>query len=192
VEDNDKAKVPGKLGLDKGYYSFRKDGFRFIVIDTTDVSTYRYPAGTEMRKAAATELSAHQQAGIPGSKPWNGRPGDEQLAWLNSELDAATANKETVLVFGHHPILPNEGHAIWNAPEVNRLLQANPVAKLYLNGHNHAGHYLDSEGLHYLTLDGMVETRDTNAFGVANLYPDRLEITGYGRQESHVLRFRNA
>ena len=73
---------------------------------------------------------------------------------------------------------------------MDELLQKHACAKLYLNGHNHAGHYEDSEGLHYLTLDGMVETEKENAFGYADLYADRLEITGFGRQESHTLKFR--
>ena len=73
---------------------------------------------------------------------------------------------------------------------MNALFQKHTCAKLYINGHNHAGHYLDSEGLHYLTLDGMVETKDTNAFAIADLYSDRLEINGFGRQGSHILKFR--
>ena len=41
-----------------------------------------------------------------------------------------------------------------------------------------------------LTLDGMLNTKDTNAFAHAALFPDRLEITGFGRQESHSLKCR--
>ena len=40
VADEQKEKVPGKLGLERGYYRFQKEGFRFVVIDTTDVSVY--------------------------------------------------------------------------------------------------------------------------------------------------------
>ncbi|NNE94210.1 MAG: hypothetical protein HKN23_21385 [Verrucomicrobiales bacterium] len=190
VEDGKKTNVPPKLGLENGYYSFQKDGFRFVVIDTTDVSTYRHPKGSEAQKAAAEELKKLQKAGVSGSKPWNGRPGEKQLEWLESKLKEATKLKEKVLVFGHHPILPEEGHVIWNADVVSKILQKNACAKLYMNGHNHAGHYLDSGGFHYLTLDGMLETKDQNAFAYANLFADRLELTGFGRQESHVLKFR--
>lgn len=190
VKNEEKAKVPAKLGLKKDYYSLRKEGFRFIMIDTTDVSTYRHPGGTGENAAATAELKKFIKEKVPGSKPWNGRPGEKQLIWLKSELEAAAVDKETVILLGHHPILPNEAHAIWNAPEVDRLLQAHPNAKLYLNGHNHAGHYINSDGFHYLTLDGMLETKDTNAFSFANVYADRLEITGFGRQESHTLKFR--
>ncbi len=190
VEDDKKEKVLKRLGLESGYYSFREMGFRFVVIDTTEVSTYRYAMGSDARSKAATELARLQESGVQGAKPWNGRPSDAQLSWIESELIAAARADETVLVFGHHPILPQESHSIWNAPKLNRLLQKHPCAKLYINGHNHAGHYMDSNGLHYLTLDGMVETKDTNAFAMADLYSDHLKITGFGRQESHLLKFR--
>ena len=190
VKDELKEKVPGKLGLETGYYGFSRDGFRFLIIDTTDVSTYRHPSDNPASLAANEELKSLVTAKVPGSKPWNGRPGEKQIAWLEAELKAATELREKVLVFGHHPILPNESHAVWNAPAMNRLLQKYRCVKLYLNGHNHAGHYLDSEGLHYLTLDGMLETKESNAFAVARLFPDRLEVSGHGRQESHQLKFR--
>jgi predicted phosphodiesterase len=190
VAEEEKEQVPAKLGLKQNYYSFRKDGFRFVVLDTTDVSVYRHAAGTAEQKAAREELAEWKAAGSKAASSWNSRPGDEQIAWVGNELKAATENGETVLVFGHHPVLPDGGHSIWNAGAVHALLAKYPCAKLYLNGHNHAGAYTDEQGLHYLTLDGMVETENTNAFAYADLFPDRVEITGFGRQESHSLKFR--
>ena len=190
VEDEKKAEVPGRLGLQTGYYSFQKEGFRFVVIDTTEVSTYRHSKGASETLAAAEELKKVKAEGIKGAQPWNGRPGEDQVQWIREQLDAAEKAGETVLILGHHPILPDESHAIWNASEVRRLFQENTCAKLYLNGHNHAGAYVDASGLHFLTLDGMVETENTNAFAVAHLYRDRIEIAGSGRQESYALKFR--
>jgi 3',5'-cyclic AMP phosphodiesterase CpdA len=190
VPDELKEKVPATLGMESCYYSIRKEPFRFIVIDTTDVSTYRYPEGSELDRVHEAELDRHEAAGVPGAKPWNGRPGDEQIAWLEEELREATAADEIVIVMGHHPILPLEGHTIWNAPRLDALLREYPCAKVYLNGHNHAGAYSDADGFHYLTLDGMVETRDENAFSHARLYRDRMELIGFGRQESYRLPFR--
>lgn len=190
VADERKAEVPGRLGLDRGYYRLREAGFRFVVIDTTEVSTYRQAASSEPSQAAHAELKGLSSRGSAAAKPWNSRPGSEQIEWLEKELEAATRAKEAVLILGHHPIEPITGHSIWNAATMNELLQRHRCAKLYLNGHNHAGHYADAEGLHYLTLDGMVETKKKNAFAVASLYGDRLEINGFGRQESHTLKFR--
>ena len=93
-------------------------------------------------------------------------------------------------VGGHHPVLPGNSLSAWDAPTLAALLRKFPCAKAYINGHNHAGAHVVREGFHYLTLDGMVDTRDRNAFSVATLYRDRLELTGFGRQESRVLGFR--
>lgn len=190
VPDELKSKVPAQLGLKRGYYSFRKATFRFVVLDTTEVSTYRYPADDPRSKAAQAELNKLAATKAPFAQSWNSRAGDQQVAWLKSQLEEATKLGDTVLLFGHHPILPKEAHNTWNCLELHQLLKKFPCCKAYLNGHNHAGGYVDAKGLHFLTLDGMLNTRDQNAYAYARLYSDRLEITGFGRQESHTLKFR--
>ncbi len=42
VPDDAKSKVPARLGLDKTYYSVRKDRFRFVVIDTKDQNAFSF------------------------------------------------------------------------------------------------------------------------------------------------------
>ena len=42
-------------------------------------------------------------------------------------------------------------------------------------------------GIHYLTVRGMVETEDTNAYAVVHVSDDRIEIDGRGRQPDQVL-----
>jgi manganese-dependent ADP-ribose/CDP-alcohol diphosphatase len=190
VPDDLKSQVPAQLGLKKGYYSFRQDGFRFLVLDTTEVSTYRYPANDPKTKAAQIELQKLSASKLPFAQSWNSRAGDQQVAWLKSQLKSATRDKETVLVFGHHPILPKEGHCTWNQQELHQILQEFKCCKAYLNGHNHAGGYTQVDGVHYLTLDGMLNTKDQNAYAYAHLFPLHLEIKGFGRQESHLLKFR--
>ncbi len=64
-----------------------------------------------------------------------------------------------------------------------------PCCKAYLNGHRHSGGYELQGGLHYLTLNGMLEMKD-NAFSCARLYRSHLEIRGFGRQPSRTLQFR--
>ena len=188
--DDLKAKVPGKLGLTETYYRLRHSGVRFLILDTTDVSTYRYPEGTPATRKAQAELDRLRTAGDPSANPWNSAVGPRQLTWLKKELTAATAAGEPVLVLGHHPIAPAGAHNAWNHKALLALLKAHPCVKAYLNGHNHAGAYINSDGLHCLTLDGMLDTKDRNAFAHAAVFPDRLEVTGFGRQESHSLRFR--
>lgn len=189
VPDDLKAKVPAALGLKNGYYSFVQGGFRFIVLDTTEVSTYRYPADDARTESARSELKKLTATKKPFAQSWNSRASDKQVAWLEAELTAATQKKESALVLGHHPILPEEVHCTWNRSQLHDLLKKFTCCKAYLNGHNHAGGYAQVDGVHYLTLDGMLNTME-NAFAHADLYPSHLQIHGSGRQESHTLKFR--
>ena len=43
VADDKKALVPKRMGLKSRYYNFAHKGWRFIVIDGNDLSTYAYP-----------------------------------------------------------------------------------------------------------------------------------------------------
>ncbi|MFC2947641.1 hypothetical protein [Virgibacillus sediminis] len=58
----------------------------------------------------------------------------------------------------------------------------------YVNGHNHAGNYALKNDVHYVTLQGMVKTEDSNSYSIVQVYKDRLEIDGYGREEDRVLK----
>lgn len=189
VTETEKAKVPAKLNLKLGYYRVLKPGVRLLVVDTTEVSTYRYPANHEIVAKANAEIKTLKSKQAPNAHSWNSRVSDQQLIWLEAELKEAVKSKEVVLVLGHHPVRPVEAHATWNHDDLHTLLLKYPCVKAYLNGHNHAGGHATVKGLHYLTLDGMLNTK-SNAFAYANLFNDRLELTGFGRQESHLLRFR--
>jgi len=58
----------------------------------------------------------------------------------------------------------------------------------YMNGHNHAGNYGFMAKRHFVTFKGMVDTSES-AYAIVNVHEDRLEITGFGRQESMTLPF---
>mgnify|MGYP001954750416 CR=1 FL=1 len=60
----------------------------------------------------------------------------------------------------------------------------------YFNGHNHAGNYDYQNGIHYVNLEGMVETADTNSYSIVRVYKDRIEIDGFGRQADQVLEIK--
>lgn len=190
-----KEQVPAKLGLDRNYYSFSRQGCRFIVIDTTELSLYSHRVGTDGYRAAKAELQKLIEPGGPSEHAddrirYSSRPGDEQVAWIEKELIATQAAGEIALILGHHPVLPDNALSLWRPALFDTLFQKHRCAKAYINGHNHSGAYTDSHGFHYLTLDGMLSTETINAFAVAKLFPDRLEISGNGRQESHTLKFR--
>ena len=177
VSDDKKALVPEKLGLKKRYYDFARKGWRFIVIDGNDVSLYAWPKDDPRTKAA----SEYHKSLKPRPPSWNGAVGDKQLKWIESKLRDATKAKERVILFCHFPAYPKNSHNLWNDQALTSLLARYPCVAAYLNGHNHAGNYGERDGIHYLTLKGMVDTEKT-AYAVIEVYPDRLAVKGFGRE----------
>ena len=57
----------------------------------------------------------------------------------------------------------------------------------YFNGHNHAGNYGVVDGVHYVTVEGMLETADTTAYAIIEVYNDRIEMKGFGRASDRSL-----
>jgi len=83
-------------------------------------------------------------------------------------------------------VYPPDVHILWNAEEVIEVIEAFPCVKAYINGHNHKGGYGTKEGIHHLTIKGMVDTEQT-AYAVVRVSEGRLELTGYGREESRIM-----
>ena len=186
VEDKYKNKVPRRLGLRKRFYDFKIGSWRFLILDTNDLSLYAHPEGS--RRANKSE-EAYEALG--GKLPkYNGGIGSAQLKWIEKKLKAAEARGETVVLHSHHPVYPITSHAAWNAEEVVEVLEKYSCVAAYINGHNHKGAYEKRNGIHYLTLKGMVDTEET-AYSVISVFEDRLVIKGVGRQEDFELRLRD-
>jgi len=190
VLEAEKPRVPERLGLKGRHGAFDHGGFRFVILDTNDLSTYAHPAGAPERAAAEQELARLQAAKVRQAKPWNGGVGAGQLAWLERELTAARRSGLRVIVFAHHPVWPDNDHNVWNAPEVLAVLDRHPHVVAWLNGHNHAGAFGERNGVSFLTLKGMVETAGTTAYAITRFLPDRLILEGQGREPSRELKFR--
>lgn len=189
LADEWKPQVPQRLGLPRRYHYFDRAGLRFVILDTTEVSTYAYPTGSPEQQAGETELKRVQAAGLPQAQSWNSGVSQAQLAWLETACRTARDAGLRVVAFAHHPVLPSGVYNLWNNDDVLRLLsrQSNVVA--WFNGHHHDGALARVDAVPFLTLPGIVETPDTNAFAVADIYPDRLVLTGYGRAPSDEWRF---
>ncbi len=190
VLDAEKARVPRRLGMAWRYGSFAHGGWRFVILDTNDVSTYAHAGGTDEQRAAETELARLKGLKLPQAQTWNGGVGAAQLAWLERTCREAAAAGEKIIAFGHHPVFPAGMHVTWNAPEVLALLARHRHVVAYCNGHNHAGAFGEHEGLPCVTLRGMVETADTTAYATASVHADRLILLGTGREPSRELVFR--
>jgi len=180
-----KKDVPQKMGLPARYYDFKVKGWRFVVLDGNDISFHAYPKGS----AAYAEAAEYYDPNKIKSAKWNGAVGAEQLSWLQQVLEAASGNTENVLLYCHFPVYPENNHNLWNAEEVVELLESYPCVKAYINGHNHKGGYASKQGIHYLTLKGMVDTEQTS-YAVIHVDGDHLTVTGYGREEHRLLKLK--
>ncbi len=187
-----KPKVPGRLGLERRHSYFDHRGFRFVVLDTNDVSTYAHAPETPEHQAAAAELARLQAAHVLQAKAWNGGIGSGQLTWLEGVLRDAGERRVKVIVLAHHPLLPVSGDVLWNSDEVLALIGRHPAVVAWFNGHNHAGAFAEYRGVPLVTMHGMVDTPDTTAFATAQILPDRILVTGHGREPSRELIFRKA
>lgn len=186
VEPGNKGKILQRLGLDKlgdkkGYYDFGHAGWRFVVLNGNDICLLAYAPGSPQWKAARRLLDDLRKKRAANAQDWNGALGDEQQEWLSRTLAGASRARERIIVFCHFPVYPPGIHTLWNDSEILEILDAHSGIVAYLNGHNHAGGYGTRNGIHYLTFKGMVETTQT-AYALVQVYPDRLRVTGFGRE----------
>ena len=182
VADHLKKDVPSKMGMPSKYYDYEKEGWRYVVLDGNDVSFHAYPENSEDAQKAAEYYETNKIT----SPQWNGAVGEKQLSWLKGVLESAQQAHEKVILFCHFPAYPPNNHNLWNAEQVIALLEGYPCVKAYINGHNHSGGYGLKEGIHYLTLKGMVDT-ETTSYAVIRLSADKIEVDGYGREEDRIL-----
>jgi len=187
VEPELRGSIPEKLGLEARYYDFRRAGKRFIVLDGGDLSLYARAEGSAEHELAKVKLEELKATGAPNAHSWNGAVGPEQLRWLERTLADAKSAGEPAIVFCHFPVYPPNAHNLWNDTELIEVLEASGSVVAYINGHNHAGGYAVKNGIHYLTVQGMVETEDTTAYAVVHVDDERLEVDGRGRQPDQVL-----
>jgi predicted phosphodiesterase len=180
--------VVRNVGMTRAYYDFKGGGYRFLVIDGNDVSTFAPPAGDSRRELAAERLAKLSEAKAINAQSWNGSLSDEQFAWMEKTLGEAKALGERVIVLGHYPVYPANEHNLWDAERIVELLTSHDNFVAYFNGHNHAGNYGEIGGRHFVNFKGMVETPATTAFAVVSVYDDRLDIKGFGREEGRSLK----
>ncbi|MEL7133427.1 MAG: metallophosphoesterase [Pseudomonadota bacterium] len=179
--------VPDYLGMDARYYSFTENGVRFITLDGNDLSMYATPQDTPRFEEAETMFNALVEAEAVNAQTWNGGISQEQFDWLTTELDAAVAADELVVIFCHFPAAPEDIHNLWNYEALQEVLSGYDNVMAYFNGHNHAGHYAVVDGVHYVTVEGMLETANSTAYAIIEVYEDRVVMNGFGRASDREL-----
>lgn len=181
------GQVAARLAMPASYHDFAIGRWRFVILDGNDVSVFSAPAGDPRTALAAERLRALQAEGAINAHPWNGSLGDEQFQWLSGVMEKAEADSEAVLVLGHYPVFPPNKHNMWDSERIVDLLTGFSCFCGYFGGHNHDGNFGEVAGRPFVTFKGMVDTADENTFAIVSLYPDRMEIEGFGREESRVL-----
>ena len=156
-----KKELQEKLGLRSFYYDFTvpaAQGWRFVVLDGND-------------------------AGY-------GVLGETQLEWLSSKLAEARADKEKVIVFNHFALLNSAArrHRMKMPDPVLNLITESGCVVAYFAGHDHAGGYAFQDGIHHITLKGMVQAPISNAYAVIEVSPTKLEEIGFGKEPSREMK----
>jgi hypothetical protein len=175
------------LGLRRAYYDFIGGGHRFVVIDGNEISLFANAEGTENHAAAKRRISRLKAVGAGNAHYVNGGISDVQFAWVEQVMNKAKAAGERVIVMGHYPIYPANHLNLWDDARLVDLLTSYDNFLLYINGHNHAGNFGAIGCKYFVNFKGMVETPDTTAFSIVEIYDDRVDIRAFGVEESRTL-----
>ncbi len=174
-----------RLGMPGAYYSFERGGWLFVRLNTNEVASYANVKGTGKEKELAGILGQIRQRGRDNDKSWNGGVSAKQMKWLARSLKNAERKGKNVLVFTHHPLFPAEVFTALNDHEILSTLSAYSCVKGVISGHHHTGAFGTYEGIPCITTEGMVETADSNAYGVLDIYKDRFVLRGKGRSKTY-------
>ena len=190
VADGEKGRVVSTIGMPRDYYQFSQSGLRLVMLDTNDLSTYKYPQDSPQDLESEILLKKLTAEKHNSAKPWNGGISEVQLRWLGDELTAADLAKERVILCGHHPLLPGDGLQAWNCDAVLAVIDRHPCVAAYFNGHNHAGAEVMRQGIPYITFKSVLHEPGVNSFSAIHCFANRLEIEGNGREVSRTIPLR--
>jgi len=162
------------------------------VLDTVDIAMGGgWPEDSENYRQARQWVEKLRAEGMSEDETCNRcGVGEGQQQWLRDTLRQSRERGERVIVFGHIPVVAAPGGEwalIYNHEEIREVLESAGCVVAYFNGHDHGGGYAYRDGIHYVTLEGMVQGPDETAYATVELYDDRIEIHGVGRTPSRDL-----
>ena len=180
-----KKKLLDKLSMPDYYYSYYKEGWRFIVLDATDYSYYS--SSLHNHDVNQVDYYFEYTKEKSNNHRWNSAIGKEQQKWLKQELTSAESLNQKVIIFSHLPIRPQgKSSNLWNDYEIVDIIENSPNVVAFINGHNHSGRYIFKNGINYITISGMLNTR-ASSYGILEIYKDSLILRGYGNQKTIYL-----
>lgn len=181
----DNAALYRQLGMPAEYYSFTAPGWRFIMLNTNEIS--EYASDTPEESAELADIRRKMRETGRRYVSYNGGISKKQMAWLEQELKKSVEESVKTIVLSHHPLYGPTGLTALNDVEITDLLSKYAsTVKVAIAGHHHSGHNATLKGIPYITTEGVVET-ETNAYGIVTLSADRIELKGKGRTRSHTV-----
>lgn len=186
VDERYKSEIHKIFGI-QTYYTFAMEGWKFIVLDGNEISTFANIKGSVNYQKAEQLLKKLEQEGKVNANFWNGGIGENQLIWLNQTLADAESNNQKVIIFCHFPIYPEHRHNLLNDLEVLNVIEKYGCIKAWFNGHNHHGNYGLMHNTHFVNVKGMVETEYDSAFCVVQLSEESIKLKGFGTEISATL-----
>lgn len=154
------------LDMPDRYYAFDCGGYRCLVLDAC-LNDVREPL---------------PKAEIQWDDCWID---PVQTAWLRRELEQAATD---VLIFTHVPFMLEtpeieNPHLVRNRGEIMELFAQSGKVRAVFSGHYHDGCFGVCGGIPYITFSAMVISEE-NAYAVVDVTPERVIVTGFGRQKS--------
>jgi 3',5'-cyclic AMP phosphodiesterase CpdA len=189
-----RPEVLRRFRLKRGYYAFRHSGWRFVVLDGMAISVRGgWPEASSQARQGAEMLDRLKQRKAPNANDWNGAVGAAQRAWLQSELRQAAQRGERSIVFCHFPTLAaacRPDHLLWDHAELLSILDAESSVAAYFCGHDHNGGYAVSQGVHHVTLPGVVENEVSRCLKFVELSPGGIAISSPRGDDRQLLPLR--
>lgn len=171
-----------------GYYSFEKDGWIFVMMNTNELASYSNVQDEQKKEELLALQERLKQSKAVQGADWNGGVSQEQLAWLEKQLIKAEKRDKRVLISTHHPLYPTTPFSAHNNDEILLIIDKFSCVKAIFSGHHHSGGFYHYGEIPILVVPGMVETESENAFGVVTLSSNgEISIEGFGRVKSQKI-----
>ena len=135
VDTLKKEEFLGGVEQDKSYYSFDRGGIHFTVLD----ACFRKDGKSYERKNFDWT-----DANIPAT----------EMEWLKADLKNTD---KKVVVFAHQRLDVKNNHGVRNNVDVRKVLEASGNVLAVFQGHSHQNDLKHIGGIHYCTLEAMIE-----------------------------------
>lgn len=156
-------------GMDYNYRSFDLGEYHFVILD----AQYDYSTGQER-----------------GQDPFymTGYIPEAERNWLEQDLKLT---KKPTVIFTHQRLDILDPQNVRNAPEVRSILEDNREVVAVFQGHDHKNSYKEINGIHYVTLEALVDPPKGSAWAKVLMDPakSRIIIDGYSHQASYKLSY---